>query len=172
MFYVLLLLMALQRGLELLFSSSNTANLRRRGAQEVGASHYPVMVALHLAWFVFLVIERTQGATSNGSLLLLGWAFLMWGQALRWWTIRTLERRWTTRVIVLPGAPLVEAGPFRLLRHPNYLGVWLEIVGVPMIGGCLKTGIVLGLAHSALLLYRIKVEERALRDHGCLAKGV
>lgn len=168
MFYGLLFLLALERGIELLLSSSNAANLRRRGGQEVGGGHYRLMVALHLAWFVGLILERASGASSSGGLLLLGWAFFFWGQGLRWWTIRTLERRWTTRVIVLPGAPTVQEGPFRLLAHPNYLGVWLEIVGVPLIGGCWRTALGLGLAHSALLLFRIRVEERALRDHGCL----
>lgn len=171
MYYGLLCLLAAQRGVELLFSASNTANLHRRGGQEVGAEHYPVMVGLHLAWFIALFLERAYGAGASGNIVWLGWAFLLWGQGLRWWTIRTLERRWTTRVIVLPGAPLVQEGPFRLLRHPNYLGVWLELVGVPLIGGCWRTALGLGLAHTALLLYRIRIEERALRDHGCLPEG-
>lgn len=171
MFYGLLLLLAAQRVIELVFAASNTAHLRRIGGQEVGKVHYRVMVVLHLAWFVSLAAERWYGATGCAGYVALGWAFLLWGQMLRWWTIRTLERRWTTRVIVLPGSPLVEKGPFRMLRHPNYLGVWLEIVGVPLIGGCWRTAIGLGLAHTALLFYRIRVEDRALADHGCVVTG-
>ncbi len=168
MFVGLLLVLALQRGIELVFAASNTAHLRKIGGQEVGTVHYRVMVALHIFWFVSLLAERWHGALGCAGYITLGWAFLLWGQGLRWWTIRTLERRWTTRVIVLPGAPLVAKGPFRLLRHPNYLGVWLELLGVPLIGGCWRTAVVFGLAHTALLAYRIRIEEKALADHGCL----
>lgn len=171
-FLFLLCLLALQRGVELVFAASNTAHLRRHGGQEIGRAHYPLMVGLHLAWFLALLWERFSCPTSwSWTALSLGWAFLIWGQGLRWWTIRTLGRRWTTRIMVLPGAPLVLEGPFRLVRHPNYLGVWLEIVGVPLIGGCWRTALVLGTLHSLFLVYRIRIEDAALRDHGCLPAG-
>lgn len=169
MYFVLLFALALQRGIELVFAASNTAQLRRQGGQEVGAGHYPVMVLLHAAWFAALIWERSTGATALSlATVMMGWAMLFWGQGLRWWTITTLGRRWTTRVLVLPGSPVVEGGPFRLLRHPNYFGVLLEIVGVALIGGCWRTALFLGGAHTMFLLYRIGVEEQALREHGCL----
>jgi methyltransferase len=169
MFFCLLLMLALQRGAELLLAGSNTAQLRRQGAVELGAGHYPVMVCLHAAWFGAMLWERAHGVLSaSASLAMLGWAMLLWGQGLRWWTITTLGRRWTTRILVLPGAPLVDNGPFRLLSHPNYLGVWLEIVGVPLIGGCWRTALMIGLLHTAFLVFRIGFENRALREHGCL----
>ncbi len=168
-FLFLLALLALQRAVELLFARSNAAHLRRLGGQEVGRSHYPLMVGLHAAWFAAMVLERLYFPTCwSLTAFSLGWSGLLLGQGLRWWTIRTLGRRWTTRIIVLPGLPRVVEGPFRLLRHPNYLGVWLEIVGVPLIGGCWRTALVLGALHTAFLLYRIPLEEAALRDHGCL----
>lgn len=165
LFVLLLLLLAAQRLLELMLAASNTAQLRSRGGIEVGAGHYPVLVGLHLAWFLAMLWERGQGVSCGCSpTLMLGWAMLMWGQGLRWWTISTLERRWTTRIIVMPGAPLVRRGPFRLVGHPNYLGVWLEIVGVPLIGGCWRTALFMGGIHAAFLIFRMRVENRALRQ--------
>lgn len=164
LFFLLLLALAAQRGLELLLASSNTAQLRQQGGREVGAGHYPVLVALHVAWFGAMLWERSQGVSCGCSrMMMLGWSMLMWGQGLRWWAITTLERRWTTRIIVMPGAPLVRRGPFRLVSHPNYLGVMLEIVGVPLIGGCWRTALLLGVLHAGFLIFRIRVENRALR---------
>lgn len=171
-FLSLLGLLALQRAVELLFARSNTAHLLRLGGQEVGRSHYPLMVGLHLLWFLAMIWERLGCAGfSSAATVSLGWSCLLLGQGLRWWTIRTLGRRWTTRIIVLPGLARVLEGPFRLVRHPNYLGVWLEIVGVPLIGGCWRTALLLGALHTAFLLYRIPLEDGALRDHGCLPAG-
>jgi methyltransferase len=171
MYLLLLLLLAAQRGLELILASSNTAHLRRRGAREVGSGHYPVLVALHVAWFLALILERCQQQTVFcPRTMLLGWAFLLWGQGMRWWTIITLGRRWSTRILVLPGAPRVENGPFRLLGHPNYLGVWLEIVGVPLIGGCWRTALWLGALHTLFLLFRIRLENAALRGAEALGE--
>lgn len=168
-YVVLLLTLALQRGFELVVAASNTAQLRRQGAQEIGRGHYPVMVALHLVWFLALLIERAAGAVAPApAWVALGWALLLWGQGLRWWTITTLGRRWSTRILVLPGAPAVSSGPFRLVRHPNYLGVIFEIIGVPLIGGCWRTLLVMGALHGAFLIFRMGVETKALRDHGCL----
>lgn len=163
MFFLLLVALAAQRGLELVLASSNTAQLRQRGAVEVGAAHYPVMVGLHFAWFAGMLWERFGAFLGAGpGVVALGWSMLLLGQGLRWWTITTLGRRWTTRIIILPGAPLVEGGPFRLFRHPNYLGVWLEIVGVPLIGGCWRTALLMGLLHGLFLLFRKRLESRAL----------
>ena len=119
-----------------------------------------------------MLVERYHGTPCGGAgAVTLGWCLLLWGQALRWWTISTLGRRWTTRIMVLPGAPLVENGPFRLLRHPNYLGVMLEIVGVPLIGGCWRSMLVLGALHGGFLIYRMRIENRALRELGCTGEG-
>jgi methyltransferase len=165
LFFLLLVTLAVQRGVELLLASSNTANLRQRGGVEIGANHYPLLVGLHAAWFLAMLWERGNAPLcGNASTALLGWSMLLLGQGLRWWTITTLGRRWTTRIIVLPGAPLVEGGPFRLLRHPNYLGVWLEIVGVPLIGGCWRTALLMGLLHGAFLAFRKRLEGQALRQ--------
>lgn len=168
MFLALLLALALQRGLELVLAASNEAQLRRQGAIEVGREHYGVMVGLHAAWFFALGFEHLYGARAfPEAIVLLGWCGLFWGQALRWWTITTLGRRWTTRLWVLPGASLVTSGPFRLVSHPNYLGVWLEIVAVPLIGGCWRTALILGSLHTVFLGYRVRFENRTFARYGC-----
>ncbi len=172
MFLGLVLLVILQRLGELTIARSNVAQLRRRGAQEAGAGHYPLMVALHSGWLLCMVWEWwTARSALDGCWLLLGWSFFLLGQSLRWWTIDTLGRRWTTRIMVLPGSTRVESGPFRILPHPNYLGVCLEIVGLPLIGGCWRTSILFGLLNLILLSVRIRTEEQALKDYGCLPKN-
>ena len=165
LFFLLLLALAAQRLLELVLARSNTAQLRSQGGVEVGAGHYPVLVGLHVAWFLAMLWERGHGVSCGCSrTMMLGWAMLMWGQGLRFWAITTLGRRWTTRIIVMPGAPLVQGGPFRLVKHPNYLGVWLEIVGVPLIGGCWRSALSMGAIHAAFFVFRMRVENRALRQ--------
>jgi len=163
----LVLLVSLQRILELQIANSNTAHLKRRGAVEFGAAHYPLMVALHTAWLCSTLVEWWWGEpTSLSFLSFLGWAFLLVGQALRLLTIKTLGRRWTTRVIVLRNEPLVTAGLFKYVPHPNYLGVCLEIFGLPLIGGCWKTSLLFGCLNLVLLRRRITIEDRALRGNG------
>ena len=162
MLIFLIFLLILQRLYELQLAGSNTAHLKRRGAVEHGASHYPLMVLLHSFWILFTLVEWWTGTELwGGTVVTVGWVLLLCGQGLRLWTIRTLGRRWTTRVLVLPGAPLIKEGPFRFLSHPNYLGVSLELFGLPLIGGCWKSSLLFGFLNLALLRHRIRVEERA-----------
>lgn len=166
MFVLLILVLALGRLVELQIAASNTAHLKAHGAVECGRGHYGVMVLLHAAWFVVMLWEWCEFASFPGwNIVALGWSMLLLGQALRWLAISTLGRRWTTRVLVLPGRPTVSSGPFRWLRHPNYLGVCLELFGVPLIGGCWRTSLLFGCLNLLLLRYRIRVEESALREH-------
>ena len=162
MYLVLLLCISLQRLVELQIASSNVAHLRRQGAVEYGAKHYPLMVALHSFWLISCFVEWWNGTQTTLSWIVLGWLMLLAGQTLRWTTIRTLGRRWTTRVLVLPGEPLVKGGPFQWIAHPNYLGVVLEIFGLPLIGGCWKTSLSFGLLNLLLLRHRIGIENKAL----------
>lgn len=162
MYLFLLSCVALQRLIELQIASSNEAYLRRRGAIEYGEKHYPVMVALHSFWLLSCLVEWWSGTQTALAGVVLGWLMLLCGQTLRWATIRTLGRRWTTRVLVLPGEPLVKGGPFQWISHPNYLGVVLEIFGLPLIGGCWKTSLTFGLLNLLLLKYRISIENTAL----------
>ena len=162
-FTVLIAVIAVQRAWELGVSTRNLRALEARGAIEVGSGHYPWMVALHTAFLVSCVAEvwlldrpwRPGLAVAAG--LVLGAAV-----ALRWWTLATLGERWTTRVVVVPGEALVTSGPYRWLRHPNYLVVVMEIAAIPMVHGAWLAAAVFSIANLVLLRERIRVEEGAL----------
>lgn len=146
-----------QRLTELVLARRNTARLKAAGAVEFGAGHYPVMVALHAAWWLTLAWLGHDRAVN------LGWlAVFVVLQAGRVWVIASLGQRWTTRVLVLPGAPPVVRGPYRLLRHPNYVVVVLEIAVVPLALGLPGVALIFSAANAALLAWRIRLENRAL----------
>jgi len=154
---LILALVTVQRLGELVLARRNTRRLLARGAAEVGAAHYPLIVGLHAAWL--------------GGLWLLTWdrpANLAWLgafaalQALRVWVIATLGGRWTTRIIVLPEAPLVRRGPYRVLSHPNYVVVAGEILVLPLVFGLTGYGLAFFALNSAVLWIRIRAENAAL----------
>lgn len=146
----------LQRLAELALARRNTARLLAAGAVEVGAGHYPLIVALHVAWIAALVVFGHDAAVS------LSWlaAFVVL-QILRLWILASLGGRWTTRIIVLD-APLVRRGPFARLRHPNYMLVAAEVFVAPMVLGLIWVAVVFSLANACVLALRIHVEDRAL----------
>ena len=155
---IVTLLVALQRLAELGYARRNARRLLAAGGVEHGAGHYPLFVALHGAWLAALfVLVPAEAPTDWGLLGLYG--LLQLG---RLWVIASLGGRWTTRVIVVPGAPLVTRGPYRFLRHPNYLVVALEIPVLPLAFGAWQIALGFGLANLALLAQRIRIEERAL----------
>jgi methyltransferase len=146
-----------QRLTELVIAKRNTAALMRRGAQEYGASHYPFMVALHTLWIASLV---TFGHDQQ---IIWFWLVLFVAlQLLRVWILATLGQRWTTRIIVLD-EPLVLGGPFKVLRHPNYVLVVAEIFVAPMVLGLWQIAIVFSVLNAAMLYVRIGVEDKALQ---------
>ena len=158
----LALLVAAQRLGELVYARRNEARLRDRGAVESGAGHYPLFILLHGAWLlaVFLLIptDRIPSWPLIAVFLLL--------QAARVWVVAALGPYWTTRVLSLPGAPLVRRGPYRWVRHPNYLIVAAEIAVLPLAFGAWWIAIAFSLANALLLRHRIGVEERALAERG------
>ncbi len=158
---IVTLLVALQRLAELGYARRNARRLLAAGGVEHGAGHYPLFVALHGAWLVALFVLVPAEAPANWGLLGL-YGLLQLG---RLWVIASLGRRWTTRVIVVPGVPLVTRGPYRFLRHPNYLVVALEIPVLPLAFGAWHLALAFGLANLALLAQRIRVEERALAGY-------
>lgn len=166
-YLALIVVVAAIRLVELAISRRHQQRLEARGAFEVGAGHYPVMVALHTG--LLLAAPAEVLLLDRPFLPGLGWpmlALLAATMALRWWVIATLGERWTTRVIVLPGAPLVTHGPFRRLRHPNYLAVAFEVVALPLVHNAWWTAALFGLANLWLLGHRIRVEDRALASSG------
>jgi len=162
-----LFLLAAERAVELVVSTRNARRLLAAGGQESGRRHYPAMVAFHSLFLLAAFVEPllwpaawVAGWPAAAALAALGAALL--AQALRWWAVASLQGRWTTRVIVLPGAPPVTGGPYRFLRHPNYLAVVVELAVVPLIGGAVVTALLATLGNALLLAVRIPAEERAL----------
>ncbi len=146
-----------QRSVELGFAQFNTARLRTKGGIEFGAAHYPLMIMLHGSWLLGLLILGY-----DRPIIPFWLALFVILQVGRLWIIASLGGRWTTRVIVLPGATPVARGPYRWLRHPNYLIVALEIAVVPLALGLPVFALIYSLANAALLAYRIRIENEAL----------
>ncbi len=155
----LLSFVTLQRLSELVIARRNTMALFARGAREIAPEHYPYMVALHTGWLAGLWMLATGQPVQPcwfGLFMLL--------QVLRLWVLATLGKRWTTRIIVLPGAPLVESGPYRYLKHPNYLIVTGEIAALPLAFGMPLYALVFSLLNAAMLTVRIRAENAALKS--------
>jgi len=148
-----------QRLGELWLARRNTRRLLARGAHEVGASHYPLIVVLHTAWLVAMLVSGWRAEVSLGWLLV--YALL---QGLRVWILASLGARWTTRIIVLPEPP-VRRGPYRFLSHPNYMLVVTEIFVVPMVLGLVGVALVFTALNAAILALRISVENKALTSY-------
>lgn len=163
LYTLLIVLVACERLGELVISRRNERRLRARGAVEAGAGHFPAMVALHAAWLaacpleVWLLDRPLLPPLAAAAALALAATM-----ALRYWVIATLGDRWCTRVLVPPGEPPIAAGPYRWLRHPNYLAVAVEVFALPLIHTAWLTAAVLGAANLAILAVRIRVEDRAL----------
>jgi methyltransferase len=151
-------LVALQRLIELAHARRNTARLRRLGAVEADAGAYPLLVLLHAGWLTSLAIF-VPAATPPDWLLIGLFAVL---QVARIWVIASLGRYWTTRIITLHDTPLVQTGPFRYLRHPNYLLVTAEIAVLPLAFGAVTVAATFSVLNLALLARRIRIEERVL----------
>jgi methyltransferase len=153
-------LVTLQRLGELVLARRNTDRLLARGAHEVAASHYPLIVTLHGAWLAGLWYFAVYRAASSVDWAWLGVFVIL--QALRIWVIATLGPRWTTRIIVQPGAPLVASGPYRFVAHPNYCVVAAEILVLPLVFGLAWYGIVFSVLNAVVLWVRIRAEAAAL----------
>ena len=154
---LILALVTLQRAAELVISSRNTKRLRARGAFEVAPQHYPLIVAVHAAWLISLWIFGHDRPVNAVALLI--YVVL---QGFRIWVMWTLGARWTTRIIILPGEPLVRRGPYRLLPHPNYAVVAGEIALLPLVLGLPWLALIFTLLNAAVLAIRIRAENRAL----------
>jgi methyltransferase len=154
--------LGVQRLFELRLSGRNERRMRQRGGREHTPETYPWIVALHGTWFAAVLLEVFAGRrTFHPRLAALAFSLFAVGQALRLTAIRTLGSRWSTRVITVPGELPVQHGIYRYLRHPNYLGVELEIIAVPLLHSAYLTSLVFGVANALLLRSRIHHEEQA-----------
>jgi methyltransferase len=133
------------------------------GGVESGRGHYPAMVLFHLGFLLACALEPVVLPRAwPAAVALAALALALTAQGLRWWAVASLAGRWTTRIVVLPGAPPLTGGPYRWLPHPNYLAVALELMAVPLIGGAVLTAVAATLGNAWLLSIRIPAEERAL----------
>jgi methyltransferase len=152
---ILLLLVMAQRLGELVIAARHTKRLLAEGAYEVGADHYKWIVAVHMGWLGALVFWTWI----NGPQLSLPWLVVYIAlQAARVWTMMSLGRFWTTRIIVVPNAPLVRRGPYRFFKHPNYVVVVLEIAALPLVLGAWPVAVIFSVLNALVLRVRIKAE--------------
>lgn len=156
---LVLVLVTIQRLCELVLARRNTQRLLKMGAYEVEAAHYPLIVALHAAWLAALWVFGRGGDVN------LYWLFIFAVlQVMRVWVIATLGIRWTTRIIILPGAQPVTTGPFRLIRHPNYAIVIAEIAVLPLALGLPYLAVVFSVLNACILTIRIRAENKAFAE--------
>ena len=163
---LLILLITGERLVEMVIARRNAARAFARGGVEVGRGHWPVMVFLHTSFLAACVVEVF--VAQRPFLPWLGWpmfAFALVAQGLRYWVITTLGERWNARVIVVPGEESITGGPFRWIRHPNYVAVVTELLVIPLIHTAYITAIIYSVANLLLLRSRVRVEEEALREH-------
>lgn len=159
-------LIVLERLVELVITERNARRVRARGGFEVGRAHFGPMALLHglllaAAPLEVFLLERPF-LPVLGAVMLLALAGTM---ALRYWAIASLGDRWTTRVFVVPGEPPVAKGPYRWLRHPNYLAVIVEVAALPLVHSAWWTAVAFSLGNALVLRTRIRVEEEALAEH-------
>jgi methyltransferase len=162
-YYLLILAVGLERLAELVVSKRHAKWALANGGKEFGRGHYPVMVLIHTLLLVGCVVE--VAVLHRPFLPWLGWAMLvvvLLSQGLRWWCVASLGRRWNTLVIVVPSAPLVTRGPYRWLRHPNYVAVVTEGLALPLVHSAWLTALGFTLANAIVLGVRIRVENAAL----------
>jgi methyltransferase len=160
---VLIGAVAAERLAELVVARRNTRWSRERGGVEAGQRHYPALVLLHTGFLAGCLAEvRLAGRPFAPSVGWLMFAVVVAAQGLRWWCISTLGPRWNTRVIMIPGLPPVTRGPYRWLRHPNYVAVAVEGAALPLVHGAWVTAIAFTVCNAALLVVRIRCEDAAL----------
>jgi len=164
LFYCVVGFVIIQRIVELFVAKKNELWIRSQGGYEVGANHYPYMVAIHVGFFISLIAEFLVFERFVPSYWILFFVIFACLQLMRVWVISSLGRFWNTKILVLPGAHVVKKGPFHFIRHPNYVVVTLEIIVIPLMFGAYFTAIVFTVLNVLILRVRIPVEEAALRE--------
>ncbi|WP_053366899.1 isoprenylcysteine carboxyl methyltransferase family protein [Bacillus sp. FJAT-27245] len=162
LFAVFIAFIIFQRVAELIIARKNEKRMKREGALEFGQGHYPWMVLMHAGFFLALILEvwlLGKGLSPLWPILLA--AFIL-AQAGRLWALSTLGKYWNTKIIVLPGANPVRKGPYRFIRHPNYVIVTLELLVVPLLFEAYMTASVFAVLNAIMLSVRIPAEEKAL----------
>jgi methyltransferase len=159
MAFALLLFVTLQRLAELVHARRNTRRLLAEGAVEIGASHYPLIVLIHATWLGSLWLWLADGRVEFSTTAASAYLFV---QLFRAWVMASLGRYWTTRILVPREAPLVQRGPYRFLKHPNYVVVAAEIALLPLALGAWPLAVIFSMLNAAVIAWRIHVEETSL----------
>jgi len=157
--FLILAFVVVQRLSELVIAKRNTARLLDQGGYEVGANHYPLIVLMHAAWLISLFYLAWDKPINYLFL-----AIYIVLQVLRIWVLTSIGKRWTTRVIIVPGEQLVRKGPYRFISHPNYAVVIAEIACLPLVFGLWQHALVFSILNALMLTLRIRVESQALAN--------
>jgi len=158
-YIIFLLFLFMERLTELYIASDNEKWMRQHGGVEVGASHYKYFILLHCMFFLSMTVE-VQSIVVEWNI---SYVFLFFiAQIGRVWCMTSLGRFWNTKVIILPNVICIQKGPYKYMKHPNYVIVFIELFTIPLIFGAYRTAMIFPLLHLLLLCVRIPVEERAL----------
>jgi methyltransferase len=160
---VLIGLIIVQRLTELRLSKHHELHLRERGAVEVGREHYPWLVSMHVAFFVVLILEVFLLRRQPAPWWWLPFTLLLLAQVVRAWSMTTLGEHWTTRLLIVPGEVPIQRGPYKFLRHPNYLVIIVELATIPLIFQAYLTAAIFSILNAIILAIRIPIEEEALK---------
>ena len=162
-FSIFLLFVILQRLIELLIAKRNEKILKAQGAIEFDKNGYRVIAAMHVVFFISLICEKVFFQRTLNTYWIVFAVLFAGAQVLRYWAIKSLGVYWNTKILVLPNHKLVNTGPYKYLRHPNYIAVIVEIAVIPLIFSCYITAVIFSLINLILLRRRIKIEEDALK---------
>jgi methyltransferase len=163
-FLIFWILLIIQRLAEVKIAKKNEKTLRSKGAVEAGSSHYKWMVTMHASFFLFLFTEVMFFNAISPTWWMIPFVLFLIAQVIRVWAITSLGVFWNTKIILLPGAEVVAKGPYRFIRHPNYLVVTLELLVIPLIFGAYVTALIFTILNILMLRVRITAEEKALME--------
>jgi methyltransferase len=162
--YVMAIVLIIERLLELSIAKRNRTWALAAGAQEFGERHYPLFFILHIGWLLGWLVEGGLHGNILSELWYLWLGLFVFAQGLRYWCIASLGRFWNTQILVIPGRQLISKGPYKYLKHPNYIAVAIELAAVPLIFDATVTATIVTLCNAGLILgIRIPVEEKSLR---------
>ncbi|MGG4491888.1 isoprenylcysteine carboxyl methyltransferase family protein [Metabacillus idriensis] len=165
MFYLFLFIIIFQRVSELLIAGRNEARLKKMGGEEHGSSHYPLIVSVHLLFLLSFTLEVILFNKQISPLWMIILPIIFMAQIIRYWAVFSLGPFWNTKIIIVPDLEVVAKGPYRFMRHPNYLVVAAEILFLPILFQAYFTAILFTILNAVILSIRIPAEEKALMEH-------
>jgi methyltransferase len=164
-FYLFLIIIIVQRVSELFIARRNETYMKRMGGEEHGRDHYPLIVAVHLLFLLSFTLEVIVFNKEVSPLWMMILPIILITQIIRYWAVFSLGPFWNTKIIIVPDLEVVAKGPYRFMRHPNYLVVAVEILFLPIFFQAYATAILFTVLNAAILTIRIPAEEKALMQH-------